>query len=110
MIFLAGRQRVEFQNFEAKEISQFVWEAGVRRDVVFVDEACVKSSDERAAVLDVKFQAVGVAAGKHMKRRRKNDFVFRQILGRLREIHWNVAIMQRIVNKLNMFAQAEKFI
>jgi hypothetical protein len=87
MIFLAGRQRVKFQNFQAEQIGQVVRIAGVGRDVVLVDQAGVECADERAAVLDVKFEAVGFGGGEQMQRRRENDFVLRQILGRPREIH-----------------------
>ena len=76
MIFLAGRQRVELQNFQAEQIGQVVRIAGVGRDVMFVDQAGVEGADERAAVLDVKFQAVGLAAGQQVQRRRDDDFVF----------------------------------
>jgi hypothetical protein len=67
MIFLAGRQRVKFQDFEAEQLGQVVRITGVGRDAVFVDEAGVEGADERAAVLDVKFQAVGLAGGKQMQ-------------------------------------------
>ncbi len=33
MVFFAGRQRVEFQHFQAEQIGQIVRIAGVRRDV-----------------------------------------------------------------------------
>ena len=66
-----GGMRVEFQNFQAEQIGQVVRKAGVGRDVMLVHEAGVERADERAAVLDVKFQAVGLAGGKQMQRRRE---------------------------------------
>ena len=110
MIFLAGRQRVEFQNFQPEQIGQVARVAGVGRDAVLVDEAGVEGADERAAVLDVEFQAVGFPGGKQMQRWRDDDFVLRQILGGPSEIHRDVAVVKRVVDELDVFAQAEKFV
>ena len=82
VVFLAGRQGIEFQHFQPEQIRQVVRIAGVGRDVMLVDQAGVEGADQRAAVLDVKLQAVGLAGGQQVQRRRENDFVLRQILGR----------------------------
>ena len=79
MIFLAGRNGVEFQNFQAEQIGHVVRIPGVGRDVMLVHQAGVERADERAAVLDVKFQAVGLAGGEQVQRRRENDFVLRKV-------------------------------
>ena len=76
MIFLAGRQRIEFQHFQAEQIRQVMRIAGVRRDVMFVHQAGVEGADERAAVLHVKLQPVGLAAGQQVQRGRDDEFVF----------------------------------
>ena len=110
MIFLAGRNGIEFQHFQPEQIRHVVRITGVGRDAVFVDQAGVEGADERAAVLDVKFQTVGLAGGQQVQRRRENDLVLRQVLGRPRKIHGNVAIMQRVVDELNVLAQVEKFV
>ena len=82
MVFLARRQRVEFLHLQAEQVGEIVRKAGIRRDAVLVHQAGVERADERAAILHVKFQAVGVAGGKQMQRRREDDFVSRQILVR----------------------------
>ncbi len=110
VVFLARRQRVEFLHFQAEQVGQVVRKSGVGRDAVFVHQAGVERADERAAVLDVKFQPVGVAGGQQMQRRREDDFVFRQILVRAREIHQDIPVVQRGVDELNVLAQAEKFV
>jgi len=60
--------------------------------------------------LDVKFEPVGLAPGKQVQRRGDDQFVAREILGWPGEIHQNVAIVKRIIEKLDVFAQAEEFI
>ena len=45
-----------------------------------------------------------------MQRRREDNFVSRQILARAREIHQDVAVVQRVVDELDVFAQVEKFV
>ena len=103
-----GRQHVEFLHFEAEQIRQVMRKTAVRHDVVFVHQPGVERADQRAAVLDKQFQPVGVAAGNQVQRRRKDNLVFRQILVRPREVHQDVAVMERIVDELDVLAQAEQ--
>ena len=110
MVFLAGRQRVKFQDFKAKQIGHVARVAGVRRDAVLVDEAGVEGADERSAVLDVELEAVGFTGGQQMERRCDDDFVFRQILRRTGEIHRDVAVVQRSINELDVLTQVEEFV
>ncbi len=110
MIFLAGRNGIEFQHFQPEQIGQVVRITGVGRDAVFVHQAGVEGADERAAVLDVEFEPVGLAGGQQVQRRRENKLVLRQVLGRPREIHRDVAVMQRVVDELDVLAQVEKFV
>ena len=84
--------------------------AGVGRDVMLVHQAGVEGADEGAAVLDVKFQAVGLGGSQQMQRRRENDFVLRNVLVWPREVHRDVAVVQRVVDELDVLAQAEKFV
>jgi len=76
MIFLAGRNGVELQNFQPEQIGHVAWITGDGSDVMFVHETGVEGAHERAAVLNVKFEAIRFTAGEQMQRRRKNDFVF----------------------------------
>ena len=62
MVFFAWRQLVELKHFEAEEIGEVVGVAGIGRHVVFIDEAGIEGSDQRAAVLNVEFEAIGFAA------------------------------------------------
>ena len=75
MIFLAGGKGIEFQNFQPEQISHVVRVAGVGHDAMFIDEAGVERADQRAAVLDVKFEPVSLARGQQMQRRGEDDFV-----------------------------------
>ena len=63
MIFFSGRELVKFHNFHAEEIGEVVWVTRVGRQVMFVNQAGVKGGNERAAVLDVKFEPIGFASG-----------------------------------------------
>ena len=60
--------------------------------------------------MDVKFQPVGLAGGQQVQRRRENDFVLRKVLRWPRKIHGDVAVVQRVVDELNVLAQVEKFV
>src|ERR1700743_2369835 len=106
MILLVRRQHIEFLDFEAEQISEAVGESSVRRDGAFVHQAGVKRADQRAAVLDVQLEAVSIAAGKEMQRWGEDDLVFGKIFAGARKIHGDIAVMQRVVYQLNMFAQA----
>jgi hypothetical protein len=97
-------------NLHAEQIGQVVRVTRVGRDAVFVDEAGVERADERAAVLDVQFEAVGLAGGQQMQRRRENNFVLDKVLGGAREIHGDVAVVQRVVNELDVLAQVENLL
>ena len=110
MVFFAGRKHVKFQNFEAEQFREVIRVAGVRRDAMLVDETGVKSSNERPAVLDIELEAVGFAGGQQVERRRNDNFILRQILRRAGKIHRNVAVVQRIINELDVLAEAEKFV
>src|SRR6185436_16098078 len=84
--------------------------AGVGGDVMFVHQAGVKSSHQRAAVLDVKLQQIRFAPSQQLQGRSDDDFVFGQILGRPREIDGDVPVVQRVVEELNVLAQMEMFV
>ena len=45
-----------------------------------------------------------------MQRGRENNFVFRQVLGRARKIHEDIAVVERVVDQLDVLAQAEVFV
>src|ERR1700722_16440496 len=45
-----------------------------------------------------------------MKGRRDDEFIFRKVLGGPRKIYRDIAMMQSIIKKLDVFAQAEVFI
>ncbi len=110
VIFLAGRNGVEFQNFQTEHFRQIIRITGVRGDVVLVDEAGVAGADERATVLDVKLQAVGFGGGKQMERWGDDELVLGEILGGPREIHLQVASVQCAVKKPDVLVQVEKLV
>src|SRR5208282_1573486 len=101
---------VELQNFQPEQIGHVVRKTGVGGDGMLVHQPGVEGADERAAVLDVKFQAVGLGGGEQMQRRRENNLVLKNILARPRKIHRDVAVVQRVVDELNVLAQVEIFV
>src|SRR6185436_17221596 len=50
---------------------------------------------------------IRLAAREQTQRWREDDFVFREVLGRSREIDGNVPVVQRVVEKLDVFALLE---
>ena len=67
MIFLARRNGVEFQNLQAEHFDHVVRVAGVRHEAMLIDEAGVERADERAAVLDIKFEPVSLAISQQVQ-------------------------------------------
>ena len=61
MIFLAGREGIELEDLEAKEIGQVMRKAGVGRDVMLVDQACVARGNQGASILHIQFQQIRFA-------------------------------------------------
>ena len=94
MIFLAGRELIEFKNFEAKKIGQIMRIACVRRHVVFIDESRVECCDQCAAILNVEFESIRFTAREEMERRGDNEFIAREIFGRAGEVDGNIAIVK----------------
>ncbi len=76
MVFLVRRERIELGDLETEQIREVVGQAVVGGHVIFVHERGVEAADERAAVLHIKFQTVGLAAGEQVQRRHEHDLVF----------------------------------
>src|ERR1700679_4395369 len=110
MVCPAPRQRIKFQNFQPEQISEAAREAGVGGNVVLVDETAVERADQRAAVLDVKFQIIRIRVAQQPERGGNDDFVLGQILTGTREIHLKIPAVKGIVKKLDVLAQAEEII
>src|SRR5205085_9144870 len=104
MIFLAERQLIELQNFQAEQIGEVMWIAGIGRHVMLIHETRVECSDQRASVLNVEFEAVRFAAGEQMQGWGENQLVTREVFRGARKIHGDIPIVQRIVEKLDVLA------
>lgn len=109
MILFTLRDGIELVDFNAEKIGELVGNAVVRNDVVFINEASIASGHEGAAVLNVEFQEVSLAAGKHVKRWSDDDFVFGKVFGGTTEIDRNIAIVECGVEQLDVIAVIEKF-
>ena len=61
VILFPGRQGIELHHLHAEEIGQVVRIPGVRSDAIFVDQAGIERADQRAAILHIKLEPVGLA-------------------------------------------------
>jgi hypothetical protein len=83
---------------------------GVGRDVVFVHQAGVERRHQRAAILDVELEQVGLAARQQMQGGGDDELVFGEFLGGMAEIDRDIAVVQRVVEELEMFALLEQVV
>src|SRR4051812_12209294 len=110
VVFFAGRKLIEFDDFETEKVSEVVGIAGVRREVIFVDEAGIEGSHQRTAVLNIKLEAIGLTARKEMKGRGDHEFVAGKIFGRASKIHRDIAIVKGGIEKKDVVAQIKIFV
>jgi len=104
----AQRVRISRTFSEAEQVCQFARAAGVRARCGFrLTSRLLNVPDERAAVLDVKFQAGRRRRRKARGATARKRFCSRQILVGLAKSTGIVAVVQRIVDELDVFAQAE---
>jgi len=87
-----------------------VWKTSLGGHVMLIDQPAVARCHQRAAILDVELEGVRLAASQEAERGGDDQFVLGEVFGGPREIDRNVAVMERGVEKLDVFAQVEKFI
>ena len=107
MIFVSRRHRIEFHHLQAKDISQIVRVASIRGDPILIDQARVKSGDERAPILNIQFKQIGFPTGQQMQRWCDHQLVFGQVLRWAGKVHRNIPVVQRVVEKLNVLTKSE---
>ena len=104
VVLFARRQRVELQHLQAEQVGQVMREAVVGRDVVFVHQAGVAGGHQRAAVLHVELEQVRLPAGQQVQRGGEDELVFGEVLGGAGEIDRDVAVVQGVVEQLEVLA------
>ena len=67
VIFLLRRQGIEFQHFQTEQFRQITGQAGIRGNVVLIDQSSVEGSDQNAPILDVELKIVRFRAGEQMQ-------------------------------------------
>ena len=75
MIFFARRHRIKLRDFDAEQIGAVGRKTVIRSHRVFIDQPGIAGSDERSAVLNVEFEAIGFTAGKKVERWSDDEFI-----------------------------------
>jgi hypothetical protein len=109
VIFLAGGQLVKFHHLQPEQVRQIVRIARIGGDIVFVHKTGVERAHERAAVLDVKLEPVRFPR-QQVQRGGEDQAITREVFGRTGEIHEDVAVVQRVVEELDVLAKLEMFV